>query len=393
MRVGFDITALYVAQAGVFTYRYQLARALLEHDQQHEYVLLDYVPIHGGWTTVPQLAQLRADNASVVRCRGLRHYRLTRWHAMERPGLRAVAGLVDRVLYRPWAAAADTAMAHRLSKALAGVDVFHSSDVLLWRAPDALNVVTVYDLTALLFPEYHTAETRLLQERKRRFAQDEADLVIAISEATRRDIVAHLRISPQRVHVVPAGVDPIFKPAQDRDALARALAAMGLEPGKYILYAGTLEPRKNLTRLVRAFGRMRRETPARPLKLVLAGGAGWMFGELFQTIAALGLDDCVVCPGRVPIETLVMLYRGALFFVYPSLYEGFGLPPLEAMACGTPVVASNTSSLPEVVGDAGILVDPKDEGALAEAMGTLVADSDRRSELRRAGLVQTQLLL
>jgi len=386
VRVGFDITALYVAQGGIFYYDYNLIQALLELDQENDYLLLDYQPIHGGWTNPPEIQGLEESRAKVLHCHGLRHRRLARWKPLQLPGLCTVAKVVDRVLSWPWASVTKAVMRHRLTPLLDGVDVFHSSDVLLWRQPGALNVTTIYDLTTLFFPEYHTAGTRELQMRKHRFVQEEADTVVAISEATKRDVVTHLGISPERVHVVHGGVSPTFRPIEDRQALMQALAPLGLVPEEYILYVGTIEPRKNLVRLVEAYDKMCGMLQPPAPKLVLAGPVGWHFREVFARIETLGLRETVIYLKRVTSEILPALYNGAMLFVYPSLYEGFGLPPLEAMACGVPVVASNISSLPEVVGDAGVLIDPTDAQALADVMASLCKDVGWRSDLAIRGL-------
>ena len=391
MQIGYDITALYVAIAGIFYYEYSLLRALLESDHRNEYRLVDYRPIHGGRPSPPEVEDLEGRGATVVHCSGLRHRRLARWGPLQEPAIRRAAESVDRMLARPWSAAAGAVMGWKLGRVLSDIDVFHSSDVLLWRCPGALNVVTIYDLTVLLFPEHHTADTRELQRRKYRFAREEADVVIAISETTKQDIVTHLGIPGERVHVVHGGVSPAFRPLDDREAMARVLAPMGLTPGGYILYVGTIEPRKNLVRLVEAYDWVRKTSPPPVPKLVLAGGAGWRFHGVFERIRGLGLDDEVACLGWVPTAVLPVLYNGAALFVYPSLYEGFGLPPLEAMACGVPVVASNVSSLPEVVGDAGVLVDPQDTRGLAVTLSELLADRERCAALRDAGLARARL--
>lgn len=388
MVIGFDITALHVALAGVFNYDYGLLRALLELDHENEFLLLDFRSIHGGSADPPEIRELCKRGGNVVKCTGLRHRRLARWRPMQGPRGRTVAGWVDHLLFWPWSVAADAVMRRRLARVLDGVDVFHSSDVLLWRHPRALNVLTLYDLTVLFFPEYHTADTREMQRRKYRFAQEEADVVIAISQSTKQDIVDNLQIPEERVHVVHGGVGPEFRPMRDREALAQVLAPLGLVPGGYIVHVGTIEPRKNLVRLVEAYARVRKMLPPPAPKLVLAGAAGWQVSEVFERIETLGLDQEVVYLGRVPAEVLPALYNGAAVLAYPSLYEGFGLPPLEAMACGVPVVASNVSSLPEVVGDAGVLVDPSDTGALAAAMATLLTDGAQRLRLSRAGLAR-----
>lgn len=391
MRIGYDITGLYVAQAGVFTYRYCLIQALLREDRDNDYLLLDYAPLRERHPDLPQIADLATQNSRIVHCAGLRHRRLARWAALQHPALRLLAGLVDRTLLWPWSAAARAVMRQRLTQVLDGVDVFHSSDVLLWRQPGALSVVTILDLTALLHPEFHTASTIEMQLQKYRFAQEEADAVIAVSEVTKSEIVTHLKIPAGRVYVVHVGVDPAFYPIRDHEAVARVLAPMRLRPGEFILHVGTIEPRKNLVRLVEAFHEARGAFPSPRPKLALAGGRGWLYREVFERVAALGLQKEIIFLGRVPGDTLPALYNGALIFAYPSLCEGFGLPPLEAMACGVPVIASHTSSLPEVVGDAGILIDPTDTQALANALVSLAANAELRADLSARGLARAAL--
>ncbi len=385
MKIAFDVTALYVAQGGIFYYDHNLARALLEHATEHELLFIDYSPIHGGWVDPPELHVLE-DAEILQHVKGLRHRKLSRLHFLQNPILFSAAKWIDRTLFKPWALAADWVQERRLAPVLEGVDVFHSSEVLLWRQPDALNVTTIYDLSALLFPEYHTDQTREIQAQKYRFAREEADVVVTISQATKRDIVEHLGIPAERIHVVYPGCEDIFRPVQDREELQTMLKPLGLTPGDYLLHVGTLEPRKNLLRLVRAYNRVRRELPASTPKLVLAGAPGWNFRKLFELIETLDLEDDVRYVGRVPRATLPFLYSGAQFFVYPSLYEGFGLPPLEAMACGTPVITSNISSLPEVVGETGVMIAPTDTDALAEAILALLGDPDRCAALGAGSL-------
>jgi glycosyltransferase involved in cell wall biosynthesis len=388
VRIGFDITALYVATGGVFYYDYNLVKTLLELDQENDYLLLDYYPIHGGWRNPPEIADLTAPNARTVHSRGFRHYRLSRWRPFQRPVLRGVARGVDRVLAAPFSALSRAVMRARLPEILDGVDVFHASDVLLWSQPGALNVCTIHDLTVLLFPDYHTEENQALHRAKLRFAQEEADVVIAVSEATKRDIVAHLDIPPERIVVVHNGVSPAFHPVADRAYLAERLADLGLAPQDYLLHVGTLEPRKNLVRLVEAYAQLRRIEGGAAPPLVLVGPIGWAAQDIVARVEALGLKDAVLITGAVPFELVPLLYAGARFFVYPSLYEGFGLPPLEAMACGTPVITSNVSSLPEVVGSAGMMAPPDDTEAIAAAMAALLHDADLRQDMREAGLAR-----
>ncbi|MBM4466901.1 MAG: glycosyltransferase family 4 protein, partial [Chloroflexi bacterium] len=215
--------------------------------------------------------------------------------------------------------------------------------------------------------------------------------VIAISQSTQRDVVRLLGVPPDKVEVVYCGLDEAFRPLA-KDQVAAFRSKRGL-PERFILFVGTIEPRKNVTRLIEAFATLRPCDPAtlRPcdpatLKLAIGGAKGWFYEDVFARVEELGLEDKVMFPGYIPASELPLWHNAAELFVYPSLYEGFGLPPLEAMACGTPVVAANTSSLPEVVGQAGLTVDPLDVEGLAEAMRRALGDEALRQEMRERGL-------
>jgi glycosyltransferase involved in cell wall biosynthesis len=238
------------------------------------------------------------------------------------------------------------------------------------------NIVTVYDLSFLLYPYLFRPLNRLYLTSGTRMSVRRARRVITISQSTKRDVVRNFGVAPERVVVVPCGVEEAFL-AERPDPLPFQL------PDKFILHIGTLEPRKNLVRLVHAFSRLKHRNL--PHKLVLAGAKGWYTGEIMQAIQASDAREEIILLGYVAPEHKPALYRAADVFVFPSLYEGFGLPPLEAMASRTAVVASNASSLPEVVGEAGILVDPQDENALADALLSVLTNSALRENLRQRG--------
>ena len=252
------------------------------------------------------------------------------------------------------------------------------------------SVVTVHDLGYLYYPQAHTLFQNLYLRWSTRRNARAAVRLLADSEATRQDLVRHYHTHPDKVEVVYPGRDESLAPIADPQSLRRARARYGLSAtDPYLLYVGTLHPRKNLVRLVQAFA----ATLARldePLYLVLAGQKGWLYDDIFAEVRRLGLDGRVLFPGFVPAGDLPSLLSGALAFVFPSLYEGFGLPVLEAMACGSPVVCSNTSSLPEVAGDAALLVDPLDVDALASALLRIVADESLRLELIDRGFRQVR---
>jgi len=260
-------------------------------------------------------------------------------------------------------------------------------------------VLTVHDLIFLLFPEYHLPLNRWFLNRFMPLFIRRADAIIAISQCTKDDLIRHYGVPSEKVTVIYEGVDSRFHPVTDPDVLGRVRARYGL-PEHYILYVGTIEPRKNLTALLEAFVALRKQASNRQpatsnqrleagsWKLVIAGKRGWLYEGFFRRLRELGLEGEVILLGFVPDEDLPALYSAAELFVFPSLYEGFGLPVLEAMACGTPVIASNASSLPEVVGEAGILIDPHDVGGLVKAMGRVLMDGGKRREMREKGLQQ-----
>jgi glycosyltransferase involved in cell wall biosynthesis len=264
------------------------------------------------------------------------------------------------------------------------LDLFHGLAYALPLVLPCPGVVTVHDLSFVRYPELFNRSNRLYLDVATRIATRQARRVIAVSESTRRELVELFGVPPARIVAIPNGVEPSFRPlpASEVEAFRRA---RGL-PERFILHLGTLEPRKNIGLLVRAFARLGGDH-----KLVLAGGKGWLYDAIFAEVRALGLEERVLFPGFIPFEEQPLWYNAAAALAYPSLYEGFGLPPLESMACGTPVVCANTSSLPEVVADAGLLVDPRDDAGLAEALGRLTEDASLRERLREAGLARARL--
>ncbi|MGQ9521802.1 MAG: glycosyltransferase family 4 protein [Anaerolineae bacterium] len=243
------------------------------------------------------------------------------------------------------------------------------------------SLVTVHDLGYRYFPRAHTRFQWVYLDLSTRWNARAATHVLAVSEATRADLVRIYGTPPAKVTVAYPGYDESLTPVRDPAVLAAVRNRYGI-PGEYFLYLGTLQPRKNLARLVEAFSRLSTRAV-----LVLAGQKGWLADDLFGRIRRLGLEGRVLCTGYVPPEDRAPLLSGALAFVFPSLYEGFGLPVLEAQACGCPVICSSTSSLPEVAGDAALQVHPEDVAALADAMARLEDDPDLRRELVERGFV------
>jgi glycosyltransferase involved in cell wall biosynthesis len=260
-------------------------------------------------------------------------------------------------------------------------DVFHSPNYIVPLASGTPMVVTVHD-TGFLDRRVHRLRSHLYLTVLTTAAVHKAARIICVSTPTYVDFCDRFPRAADRARVVTEGVNPRFRPA-DAMAIDRVRAAYGL-PERYILFVGTFEPRKNLTRLVAAYERTIAATDA-PDHLVLAGGAGWKNNDVFARIAASELRERIRVLGYVDDDDLPPLYSGCSLFAYPSVLEGFGLPPVEAMACGVPVVTSATSALPETVGDAACLVDPADDASIADGMSRVLTDDGYAKELVESG--------
>jgi glycosyltransferase involved in cell wall biosynthesis len=265
----------------------------------------------------------------------------------------------------------------------AGADLLHGVHYELPLRASLPQVVTVHDLTLITHPEWHEAtKVRWFRWAMRR-AVARAERVLCVSATTARDLTDQLGVDPARIDVTPLGTDLRRAPDDQVAALRERLGLGEQEP--YLLGLGTLEPRKDLPTLVRAFARLAGDLPHR---LVLAGLAGWGAGELRATVASSGVAGRVLLPGYVPEADKAALFSGADLFVYPSRYEGFGLPVLEAMACGVPTVTTTGGSLPEVAGDGALLVPPGDPDALAAAIAKLLGNPDEAAALAGRGLAR-----
>ena len=261
------------------------------------------------------------------------------------------------------------------------------------------SLVTIHDLGYLYFPQAHPWRQRLYLDLSTRWNAHAAAHVLADSEATKADLVTRYSTPPEKITVAYPGHDETLAPVHDPATIEAVKARYGI-CGDYFLYLGTLQPRKNLARLIAAFAvlepfglslRPARGGRAKPeTVLVLAGKRGWLYDDLFAQVRRLGLAENVRFPGYIPDEDKAALLSGALAFVFPSLYEGFGLPVLEAQACGCPVITSTTSSLPEVAGDAALLVDPTDTAAIAAAMQRIAADHALRETLVERGFANVR---
>jgi glycosyltransferase involved in cell wall biosynthesis len=260
--------------------------------------------------------------------------------------------------------------------------VYHATEHLLLPLRGPRTVLTVHDLIYRLFPEHHKKLNYGYLNAAMPVFVRRADHIIAVSESTRRDLIEHYRVPPGKVTVVHEAAAPHFRP-QPPDTIAGVRARYGL-PDHYLLAVGTIEPRKNLARLVEALAILRRDEPG--LRLVVVGAEGWLTGSFHEAIERHGQQEAVIRPGYVPDSDLPAVYAASTISVLASVYEGFGLPVLEAMACGVPVVCSRTSSVGEIAGDAAGLFDPHDLDEMVAALRRVLRDADLQADLRERGL-------
>ena len=359
MRIGINAHKLYTSQnyhnAGISRYVQRLIWHLARADTAHHFVL--------------------STNEQLRRWEGLEGPRLT-LHSTRWPTTRPVVRVLWEQLVQPWAS-----WSQRL-------DLLHCPLNVIPLVGSLPCILTVHDLSFEHFPHYfHPIKQRYLAAFTRLSARRAAH-VLADSGSTRDDLVQMYGVPASRITVVYPGLDPDFAPVGDQREVADFRTRRGLDH-PYALYLGTLEPRKNVDRLVQAFAALIRG-PGRglPHRLVLAGGKGWGYQAIFRAIEDAGIEDRVILPGYVPRAEQRLWYNAADLFVYPSQYEGFGFPVLEAMACGAPVITTSASSLPEVVGAAGCLVPPGDTAALAEAMWSLLSQPNAAAALRARGQAQ-----
>jgi glycosyltransferase involved in cell wall biosynthesis len=365
MHVGVEATNLRSQQlGGVWRYADSLTRALGRLASPHRYSLL-FVNAFKPWARVPPPA-VPASTMRLVEVTSVSNFLFTFFFSMIPRGGRGLT----------------------VESFLGPVDVFHSVNGAVLPQRHGRRVVTVQDLTCLHFPQFHPWTRRTLFRLSIQRAARLADAIIVPSSATERDLAARFRAAAKKIRVVPLAPRGHFVPLGPSETLP-VISRYGLSDRAYLLFVGNIEPRKNLLALIDAYGRLRKRVRSAPC-LALAGGEGWKNQSIHQAATVSPFASDIRFLGRVPDEELPALMNGAIAFVYPSLYEGFGLPPLEAMACGTPVITSSRSSLPEVVGDAALLVDPENRAELADAMARLVDEQTLREDLRERGVKQAQ---
>ena len=357
MRIAIDYTAAMRQEAGIGAYVRNLVAALLTQDTSDHYTLL---------TSGRPTGEHQFPIASNVRSRGI--------------------FLPDRYLNILWYRWHLPIPATLFSGA---ADIYHGPDFVLPPLPKKVRkVVTIHDLAFLEHPEYAVPSLADYLRKVVPEAVAAADVVATVSSEVSRTLVEHFQTPREKLTVIPNGVAPYFRRITDPLLLNATRHKFDLQH-PLVLGVGTLEPRKNHAGLIKAFYQAQKKKGG-PAMLALAGGQGWLYEETRNLVAELKLERKVRFLGRVTDLELITLYSMANIFAFPSFFEGFGVPPLEAMACGAPVITSNTSSLPEVVADAALLVDPNNIAALAQAIQTLLENEQLRAEMVQKGYRQAQ---
>lgn len=247
-------------------------------------------------------------------------------------------------------------------------------------------VCTIHDMTIKAYPKTVRIENRIMMMLNLKKTCKRADRIITSSEFSKKEIVKYMDVNPDKISVLYSGVNlDLYKPCKNLEKIKKVRDKYSI-PDKYYLYLGTLEPRKNIERLIMGYGILKSKKEKKIPKLVIAGKKGWMYEDIFKLVKEKELLDDIIFTGYVTQAEAPILMSGAVAFVFPSLYEGFGMPPLEAMACGTPVITSNCASLPEVVGNDGILVDPYSVEEISNALEEIYIDSEKAKKMSIMGI-------
>jgi len=340
MRIGIDATAIFLRKGGIGYYTHNLLESLTRIDMQNEYILFK--------TTEKQ------PESPIP--------------FINRPNV--------RVIYAPKAL-------QKWRSKKEKVDLYHGTNFRLRGRGCKGNVVTIHDLAFKHYPHFLKKKFgQSLSFWKTKRDVHRADRVIAVSQHTAKDVIDFFKIDKKKVRVVYHGVGDHFRPDVPGESILEVKKYYRISTAKYILWVGTLEPRKNLPTLIKAYSQLK--SIHSEYTLVLGGGPGWQYQDILNLTLSLG--NRIQITGYLPQRDLIPLYAGASLFAYPSLYEGFGMPLLEAMASGVPIVASRTSSIPEVVGDAGVLVDPLSISDMGKAIMKLLDDSSLRSSMQEKGI-------
>jgi len=363
MKIGIDGNLAIYEKAGIGKYTTSLIKALLEYDRKNEYVLF------------------------------------FNFFRRPRERMRFIESMVknSKSPYKIVISRLPAAWKERLTQASYPLKNILKVDVDLYHATYFSGIpkvgypkmtVTIHDLAFMKYPEHRGKKLSNYYYKRTKQAITKTKKIIVPSLSTKKDLIEYFKISPSKAVVIPEGVDKIFRPIRNKDEVKQHLRKYNIKPD-FILSVCTLEPRKNLPRLVQAYALLPHQLQQK-YQLVLVGGKGWNNQELVKIIHDLNLKEKVALPGYVAEEDLPYFYNQAKVFVYPSLYEGFGLPVLEALSCGAPVITSNVSSMPEVAGKAAILINPYKEEEIASALRKVLTSEKLRETLSHKGIVQAK---
>jgi glycosyltransferase involved in cell wall biosynthesis len=359
MRIGIDISRTVEESTGVGYYAKHLVRALAGIDAENDYLLygIFYDCYPEGWrkASIPKSPNFRLHQKNSLS-----------WLVRKR-----------------W----ENAGRHK-EKLLGGIDLLHSTAYTMPLLSHLPVIVTIHDLSFFVYPQHHTEANYQFVTRNVHQAARRAGFIIADSESTKKDIMRFLHVPEERMEVIYLAAGDGFDEKRSPETIAQTKNKYGINK-PYFLAVGSMEPRKNLASALIAFKALK-ETKKIDYQFVVAGGKGWKNEAFYRLLKKLSIDEHLVLTGYVPEEELPALYQGAEVFVYPSLYEGFGLPVLEAMSSGTPVITSNASSLPEVAGDAALLVNPMETFDLYRAMEALVMNPALKADFKEKGFKQSK---
>lgn len=357
MKIAIDARALIVGRrTGVEEYTLNLLNSIFEKDRKNEYILFS-----SGWknenifTGEENFKKLSAPNKLLnVSFKFLNYPKIDKW--------------------------------------LGEVDLFFMPNInFVSLSNKCRNIITFHDLSFVKYPQFYSTKRRLWHKliNAKKLAR-KADKIIAVSQSTKDDLVSLFNIDEKKIKIVYSGIGEEFRPINKENNKLEEIRKKYKLPDKFILYLGTLEPRKNIVGLLQAFDLFKQKSKDTETKLVIAGRPGWLYKEIFKKQQELMQGKEVIFTGFIEVADKPYLYNLAELFVFPSFYEGFGFPPLEAIACGVPVIVSNYSSLPEVVADGAIMVDPYNVDELSWAMGQILCDKNLRKKLISAGISQAK---
>jgi glycosyltransferase involved in cell wall biosynthesis len=357
MNIGFDISAQSLPRSGVGQYQANLLDALLRLDKDNFYNLYAF-----NFRNRERFKKIHfsSDNYKVK-----------------------VLPIPQRLITAWWLMADSPS----LNKVVGDCDLYHVSEICVPPVKKAKTVAFIHDLTTILYPQHHVKSNVFLHNRRFKNIH-KVDALLTNSEHTKKDIVNYLRVNPDKVFVTYLGASERFRPMQESE-ISESLKIFNLTT-PYILFVGTLEPRKNVVTLIKAFNKLKSKS-AIPHRLVIAGQRGWKYADIIKEIDNSPFRAHITELGYMSDNDLPALINGADVFAYPSFYEGFGLPVLEAMQCGTPVITSNLSSLPEVGGDACLYVSPESADELAQKILDVISDKNLRNDLSNKGIARAKI--